>query len=344
MQTLFSKALFKEFEQKKHLLFGKSITSIYFGGGTPTQMPSAFYAQLLDLITQNCTIDNTCEITIEANPEDLTKEYAQHLSTSRIHRISFGVQAFQPHLLNLLGRRAHKNTCIEAIDIAYTSNIHNISIDLMYEVPNQTVLDFQQSLQHIQTLPITHISIYNLTFEPNTPFKKRETHLAPLLPKESETIKMLACLQNLSHMGFKRYEISAFAKPGFESKHNLGYWTARPFLGFGPSAFSYWNSIRFKNENHLINYCKNIENNRPTIDFSELLEKEARIKELLAVQLRTLDGVNLNQFKAQHGSLSKELHGTIQQLIDQNLLEHSDRLKLTEKGLDFYDSVAQAII
>jgi oxygen-independent coproporphyrinogen-3 oxidase len=185
-----------------------------------------------------------------------------------------------------------------------------------------------------------------LTFEPHTVFFKREKELTPLLPSPEESLELLQlAVIRLEEMELHRYEISAFAKQGYQAVHNVGYWTARPFLGFGPSAFSYWEKKRFRNIAHLGKYEEALASGKSPVDFEEQLAYPDNLHELLAVELRLLRGVCVDQFQKKHGKLPATTHEILDQLIQKGwLTQDNSRLHLSERGLLFYDSVASELI
>jgi len=313
------------------------IVSIYFGGGTPSLFGSNSIGKLLEIIKAEAKVSSDCEITLEANPEDLTPTMMKGYRDVGINRVSIGIQSLVNSSLEILERTHSAQKALSAIEDTYLSGIENISIDLMYELPDQTLESFQKTLNQIQSLPISHLSLYNLTIEPHTAFSKRKLHL----PLEEEGLKMLqTAVSHLESIGLVRYEISAFATPGFESRHNLGYWTARPFFGLGPSAFSYYEGSRFRNVAHLHRYSKALSEGRSPVDFSETLSYPKNIQELLAVRLRLIEGAPLDLFE-----LPIKTKQTIQELIEKGYLEPSEnRIRLTAQGLLFYDTVASEII
>lgn len=346
-QAFFLEHLHQEWILRAHLLEGKEIVSIYFGGGTPSLLPPQAIETILSWIKSGpASLSPHCEITLEANPEKTDKNLMEEFAKTGINRVSLGIQSFDDSLLHLLGRTHDSNAAKKAVEAVYEAGITNISIDLMYELPYQTVAQWETSVQEAMKLPITHLSLYNLTFEPGTLFYKKQKTLAKNLPSQEEALSMLHIATNsFPSTGLNRYEISAFAKNNLFSVHNIGYWTARPFLGLGPSAFSYFNNRRFRNISHLKKWAEQITKGLPPEDFEETLDTSSRQKELLAVELRLLRGVDLDSFKEKHGSLSKELECSIQKTIHDGYLELiGSRLSLTEKGLLFYDSVAEEII
>jgi oxygen-independent coproporphyrinogen III oxidase len=323
--------LLLEWERQKPLIEGKSIVSVYFGGGTPT----LFGAKAIGEVIARCGELKDAEITVEANPEESTRELFSALKGAGVNRISLGVQSLDDRSLQTLERTHSAAKASEAIFAARDAGIENISIDLMYDLPGQTESSWAYTLDALKELPIQHLSLYNLTVEPHTAFHKRKV----VQPKPEESLRFLhRALETLEELGFDRYEISAFAKPGFESRHNLGYWTFRPFLGLGPSAFSYWEGERFQNAPNLQRYFKALKNQESPVSFREKLPYPQNLKEQIAVQLRLKDGLILPE-------VPEETASSIQSLIDQGLLENKGpRILLTERGKLFYDSVASEII
>ena len=346
-KALFLKSLHQEYELRRPLLEGKTLVSIYFGGGTPSLLHPREIEALIQKIYQSpLSMAPSCEITLEANPEQVSLQLMKQFAKAGINRVSLGVQSFDDLLLKTLGRTHDVAKAKRAIDAVYEAGICNISIDLMYELPHQTLLQWEHSLQQVALLPITHLSLYNLVFELGTVFYKKKKLLDRSLPSEEESLAMLTlAVERLEHLGLKRYEISAFAKEGFASVHNSGYWTARPFLGLGPSAFSYLEGRRFRNVAHLGRYAESLEKGMICEDFEETLSPSSRQKELLAVELRLLRGVDLSQFQQKLGPLSSSLQSSIRSLGQKGwLTQQGDRLFLTEEGLLFYDSVAAEIV
>lgn len=320
----------------------EKIVSIYFGGGTPSIIEPEEIEEILKLFP----FDTKCEITLEVNPEDVSIKRIENYKKIGINRISMGVQSFHEDELRTLKRSHGVEKAKRAIDDIYNAGIENISIDLMYDLPKQNLKTFAQTLNLALDFPIKHISLYNLTFEENTFFYKNKDKYAPFLPKEEESLDLLNyAVETIEKKGFRRYEISAFAKKNFESIHNIGYWTGREFFGFGPSAFSYLNHRRFKNISNVNKYIQLIENNKSTIDFEEKLLKKERIKELLAINLRLTNGVDTHKFQQKEGNFWKELSQTLSNLIEEGFLEkRENQLFLSKKGFLFYDHIAETII
>lgn len=285
-------------------------------------------------------------MTLEVNPENVTIDLMRAYREAGINRVSIGVQTLDAHLLQLLGRLHHPDVALRAIEATYLANIRNISIDLMYDLPQQTLSHWTETLTIIQDLPINHLSLYNLTIEPHTVFFKKQAALRPTLPNEETSLQMYEkAIESLENQGLRRYEISAFAQPGFESRHNTGYWTGRSFLGLGPSAFSYWEGKRFRNVAHLGKYCHALKLGQFPRDFEEELDVIAHRRELFVIRLRLQEGIDLEQFSQRHGMLDSETIKTIHRLADDQFLRfHQGRIQLTHKGVLFYDHIAVELI
>lgn len=329
------------------LLAGKKLHSIYFGGGTPALLGAGPLAMLLDKVRTIIPFENQeVEITLEANPERISPSLMQAYSSAGVNRVSIGIQTLDDGLLGILGRTHRASAAIKAIEATASAGIPNISIDLMYDIPGQTLASWKHTLMQIANMPITHLSLYNLTIEPHTVFFKYRESLQKQLPDAECSAEMYqTARETFDSCGLKQYEISAFAKKDFYSRHNIGYWTGRPFLGFGPSAFSYWEGRRFRAVANLQRYVKALSNQLSPEDFSETLPPENRRRELLAIALRLLSGVDLVAFEAAHGSLNADTHLSIQKLQQQGLLVlNGNHLALTDRGLLFYDTVATEIV
>jgi oxygen-independent coproporphyrinogen III oxidase len=340
LKRQFLEALELEWKRVSPLINPSEIVSLYFGGGTPTLVGAKAIQTILEWVRPPAD----CEITLEANPEETNLDLMRSFKQAGINRISLGVQSLDDTSLIVLERQHSAYKALHAIDAIAAAGFTNLSIDLMYDLPFQTLESWRKTLRQVSSLPITHLSLYNLTIEPHTPFHKRR-HSLPL-PTDELSLQMLQeAVSALEESGLQRYEISAFAKHGLFSRHNTGYWTARPFLGLGPSAFSYWEGKRFKNISHLQKYRQALQEGKSPVDFEEQLPYPRNLQELLAVHLRLLEGVDIAVFEARHGRLTAELRKTLSSLQDKGWLERQgDSLSLTHTGQLFYDLVAEAIV
>jgi oxygen-independent coproporphyrinogen-3 oxidase len=325
----------------------RTIKTVYFGGGTPALMGPRYINEILRMIRQSLPFSSDFpEITLEANPENITESLMQEFAQAGINRISIGLQTLNTPLLNFLGRLHSAEKAVNAVQQTARAGIKNISIDLMYDLPNQNIEIWRDTLARVADLPITHLSLYNLTIEPHTVFFKHQESIKKMLPNEEVSLLMYeTAIEQLENMQLKQYEISAFARDNFISNHNVGYWTGREFLGLGPSAFSYMDRSRFRNVAHLNKYSQALRQKLSPIDFDEKLSSEAQVRELLAINIRLKEGVNLNTFQQKNGQLSLETQDTIKTLVKQGLIvQNEKRLHLTQRGILFYDTVATELI
>ncbi|MCB1181631.1 MAG: radical SAM family heme chaperone HemW [Chlamydiia bacterium] len=335
-------ALKIEWEWRLPLIKGKKLVSIYFGGGTPSLLGPSHIAEILDWIQ----IPNETEVTLEANPENMTYELAKQFFEGGINRLSIGVQSFNDDELKLLGRTHTSAQAITAIENVYRAGFGNISIDLIYDLPDQTLPLWKNTLKQGLDLPISHLSLYNLTLEPHTGFFKQRKQLFPRMASPELSLAFLeTAISDATIKGLKRYEISAFAKPDFFSRHNLGYWIGRPFLGFGPSAYSYWEGKRFSNLAHFNRWAKKILSNENPVNFEEELTVENQRKELLSIGLRVLNGISLKAFEQRFGKLDEITHQKLRLFKSEGYLENlGDQIKLTHRGTMVYDTLAIELI
>ena len=360
----FLQSIALEWKLRLPQLAGKKIVSIYFGGGTPSRLsPEQLATLLTPVLTSGLEIDPRCEITLEANPEDVTETLLSDYRRIGINRLSLGIQSLDDAQLNILDRQHSAQKGIDAILSAEQAGFKNISIDLMYDIPHQDLSVWLSTLRRLSQLPITHLSLYNLTFEPHTVFFKRKQELTPHLPTDEQSLKLLQeAIHAIESVGLNRYEISAFARPGMHSRHNTGYWTGRPFLGFGPSAFSYWEGKRFRNIAHLNRYTTSLNGAFP-IDFEERLAYPHDLAELFAIRLRLKEGIDLAFFEQSHGAIPHEFRQRLDHLAQKGWLyretavpagqgrgqrtgheRESGVYSLTPEGMLFYDSVAIELI
>ncbi|MCB1111493.1 MAG: radical SAM family heme chaperone HemW [Chlamydiia bacterium] len=344
-QDTYMEGLAIEWRKRLPLITGKRLTTVYFGGGTPSLLGPEKIGKIISWIAEKFPLEGI-EITLEANPENITREQMEAYRNVGINRVSIGVQSFDDRLLLRLGRTHDAQTAINAVNNTYQAGITNISIDLMYELPSQSITSWHRTLSQAAMLPITHLSLYNLTIEPQTVFYKYRKDITAQLPDEDVSLKMYEmAIDLLEESGLWQYEISAFARDGQISQHNIGYWTARPFIGLGPSAFSYWEGGRFQNVGNLNKYSSALKEDTFPVDFVEQLQEEAQKCELLAIYLRLRSGICLEKFQEEYGAVNETTLGNIKKLTELGLLEKNDsQLALSKKGVLFYDTVAAEII
>ena len=325
---------------EQYSLGGSHINSIYFGGGTPSIMPAGFFQNLLGSIEKNFKIAGDAEITAEVNPESGNLEKLSALKHLGINRLSIGAQSFDGGALKTAGRIHNKNDIYNAADNAKKAGFNNISLDLIIGLPGQTKDIFYNDAKSILSLEPAHISAYMLSIEKGTKFykisKKRKINGFPFTPEENiaEYYEILCGL--LAENGYARYEISNFAKNGYESRHNLNYWKRGEYLGLGPSASSFLKlengkEIRKTNTADLKKYMRNISKNggikQNNGDFIEILTEKDKINEEIFLSLRTAYGINAKRLSELAG---REI---IDKFIKEGFMQYSkDNIALTLKG------------
>lgn len=335
-----------DFENGKDDLF--LVKTIYIGGGTPSLIDSKYIVQIIEDIKLNFEIDEKAEITIEVNPGTVTLEKLEDYNKVGINRLSIGLQSTHEHLLKEIGRIHTYLDFLDTFRFAREAGFENINVDLMIGLPNQTLEEVKDSIEEIVSMEPEHISVYSLILEENTPlFKKVEEGLE--LPNEDLERKMYwAVKQTLEQNNYIHYEISNFAKKGYESKHNLDCWNQKEYIGFGVAAHSYTNGIRYSNIENLEQYIKNYEEDKTeeNLVFHEKQDMETMQKEYMLLGLRKIDGVSIQEFKIKFVANPVFLyHSELEKLVNEELLEiDGDMIKLTNKGLDLANIVWEEFV
>lgn len=335
-----------DFENGKNDLF--LVKTIYIGGGTPSLIDSKYIVQIIEDIKLNFEIDEKAEITIEVNPGTVTLEKLEDYKRAGINRLSIGLQSTHEHLLKEIGRIHTYLDFLDTFRFAREAGFENINVDLMIGIPNQTLEEVKDSIEEIVSMEPEHISVYSLILEENTPlFKKVEEGLE--LPNEDLERKMYwAVKQTLEQNNYIHYEISNFAKKGYESKHNLDCWNQKEYIGFGIAAHSYTNGIRYSNIENIEQYIKNYDEDKTeeNLVFHEKQDMEAMQKEYMLLGLRKIDGVSIQEFKIKFVANPVFLyHSELEKLVNEELLEiDGDQIKLTNKGLDLANIVWEEFI
>ena len=325
-----------------------SVKTIYIGGGTPSLIESKYIVQIMEEIKSNFELDENAEITIEVNPGTVTLEKLEDYNKVGINRLSIGLQSTHEHLLKEIGRIHTYLDFLDTYRFAREADFENINVDLMIGLPNQTLAEVQDSIEEIVSMEPEHISVYSLILEEGTPlFKKVEEGLE--LPDEELERKMYWNVKRiLEANGYNHYEISNFAKQGYESKHNLDCWNQKEYIGFGVAAHSYTNGIRYSNIENLEQYIKNYEEDKTeeNLVFHEKQDMEAMQKEYMLLGLRKIDGVSIQEFKIKFVANPVFLyHDKLEKLVNEELVEiDGDQIKLTNKGLDLANIVWEEFI
>ena len=271
-----------------------TISTIYLGGGTPSQLSIMQLRQLLKTLYNIYKVSNNAEVTIEVNPDDVTRDYAQALSALPINRISMGVQTFDRERLLYLRRRHTPQQVYQAIEWLRKAGFENISIDLMYGFPSETVDDWQRDTDAAIALGAEHISAYCLTIEEGTPLHLMNTEAAD---EETERQMYYELIDRLAAAGYEHYEISNFARTGYRSRHNSSYWTDVPYIGLGAAAHSYDGKHRRWNPDSLLQYINGIDNGQQTFE-EEFIDSMTRYNDRIMLALRTAEGIDLETLSA----------------------------------------------
>ena len=325
------------------------VSTIYIGGGTPSLIDSKYIEEIIETIYQNIRVAGNAEITIEVNPGTVTSEKLETYKKLGINRLSIGLQTTDNELLSLIGRIHTYEEFLDTYNMAREIGFTNINVDLMLALPTQTEKMLVDSLLKVINLNPNHISLYSLILEEGTVLEKEiEEGKYKLVDEELER-KMYHKTKNiLEKNGYNHYEISNFAKKGFESKHNLDCWDQREYLGFGLAAHSYYRNKRFSNTNDLDEYINNISkfNFTKNVEVHELQDREAKAKEFMLLGLRKINGVSISEFERRfrvHPLFYFRFE--ISRLDEEGLLEvELDDIRLTKKGLDLANQVFEAFV
>lgn len=314
-----------------------SAKTVYFGGGTPTILKVSQLQRIFDALKNKFSFDLKAEITIEANPGTVDKKFLCELREIGFNRLSLGVQSFDDKILKILGRIHDSKIAVETVHDA-KNFFDNVSLDLMYGLPEQKFSDLKNSVELAVALEVRHISIYGLEIEPNTNFYELRAENKLDLPDDETCEKMYDFItKKLPALGYNRYEISNFAKKNFESRHNLGYWTGRKYFGFGAGAHGYDGKIRTSNICNVADYTKKIFAGENVSEVEEIVTKKVAMEEFCFLGLRTATGISVKTFADNFGENIFEIYGkVIEKNISLGLLKNFDgRIFLTERGMKF---------
>jgi oxygen-independent coproporphyrinogen-3 oxidase len=336
------RAMAEEISLRRNYLGGDIINTIYFGGGTPSLLDAEELSLILESIRKNNPVSTDAEITLETNPDDLTEKKLNEFKAMQINRLSIGIQSFDDHILRYLNRIHSSRTAIHAVESARMAGFENISIDLIYAIPGMDKGAWKKNIQQALQLQPQHISAYTLTIEEKTAFGKWQAKGKLIPVDESSTAEQLEILMaQLSAAGYRQYEISNFARPGFESRHNSNYWNGEKYLGIGPGAHSYDQKSRQHNaaNNHL--YVRSLKEGKIPAE-EETLKRNDRINEYILTTLRTATGCHLETLKHDFDYDVLNLHSAyLRELQNHRLISIDNQyLKLTESGRLLADKIS----
>lgn len=320
-----------------------SLKTLYIGGGTPSVLPADQLEKLLTHLTKKLDLEELEEFTVEANPSDLTDEVLAVLANSPVNRISLGVQSFDDKLLKKIGRTHTEAQVYSSIERLRAAGFENITIDLIYGLPNQTMEMVERDVQKFLELDLPHVALYSLILEDHTVFMNRQRRGRLRLPSDDRNADMYEyIIEMLTSKGYSHYEVSNFGKIGYESKHNMTYWDNAEYYGIGAGASGYLDGIRYKNHGPVHHYLRE-ENKRVN---EEVLTRKQRIEEEMFLGLRKKNGVSIERFHKKFGQTLEEVYGTIiEELAFQKMLFEADgRIQMTEKGFELGNEVFERFL
>ena len=328
------------------VLMEPAVQTLFVGGGTPTHLAITQLDRLLGLLKQRLRLANDCEWSVEANPEDITLEKLELLAQHGVNRISLGVQSFHPQKLSVLERGHDGDAAAKAIELA-ASVIPNVSLDLIFAAPGETVAQWREDLRIALSLPIRHLSTYTLTFEKGTSFwASRQKGLLAGVTEEDELRMYSSARELTAASGLEHYEVSNFARPSFRCQHNLAYWRGQGWFAAGPGAARFSGGRREVNHRSTTTYLKRSESDANVVAESEAISRSQFGRELAAFGVRLIDGIDLREtFDATGIDVQSLCETAIRRTIELGLVvQHENRLKLTEQGILFADTVASEFL
>ena len=346
LKDIYLQALKKELNERRHYLNGEAVQTIYFGGGTPSLLEPAEIQLVIDTIKQLHTVTPDAEITVEANPDDLSPTYISQLAQTAANRLSIGIQSFDDAMLALMNRRHTAQQAVDAVRNCQQAGFSNISVDLIYGLPRMTAADWQRQLDTVAGLGVQHLSAYHLSYEEGTAFglKLKRGQLAEV--SEDESLEQFEILTNWAPTaGFEHYEISNFAKPGFRSRHNSSYWDRTIYLGAGPAAHSYNRTTRSWNTANTAEYIKGISSDS-CVSEEEQLSASDIFNDYVITALRTSSGIDMDYLeREQPRQMVENLKHQAESFVASGKLEYSgNHLKLTHSGIFVSDEIMEAMI
>lgn len=344
-ENKFTEAVIAEIKSYSDKLNGNyTADTIYFGGGTPSIISPENLSRIMENLRETIKTDVHPEISMEANPNTLTAEKLRAYGEMGINRLSIGIQSLNDDILKKIGRIHNSSEALDAIDMCKQTGFKNINADVMFNIPGQTVRDVEDTLYEIIGTGVTHISFYSLKLEKGTPMYDMEKSRRITMPDEDLEREMYYAGRSLMEKnGLFQYEISNFAEKGFECRHNLKYWNQEEYIGLGPSAHSFLNSIRYSNPPDLNLYCESsVKGNFERI-IQEELGKDDLMIEYIMLRLRLTEGLNIKDFKSKFSLDFKEMYEMqINYLVKNKLLKFdNDFILLTKKGMDISNYVIE---
>ena len=335
--TAYTDALLQEMTFYAERARGRTVDTVFFGGGTPTLLPSFLFERVWEALHSLYSVSKDAEITVEANPASASEEKLLLLRSFGVNRLSIGAQSFADEELRALGRVHSANEAKTFYQAARRAGFSNINLDLMYGIPHQTPSSFAKSMEQAISLAPEHLSVYSLMLEEGTPFYQMQQSLS-LPDEDAETEMTELLLSKMKAAGYERYEISNYAKPSFASRHNLRYWRNEEYLGFGVSAYSYFDGVRYGNHRDFSLYCQSP---LDCVVEREELTQEDKAYEYVMTRFRLKEGVSLAEYQALFGvSFEERYRIEISRFAALGLLEReNNRIFLNDKGMALSNTV-----
>ena len=335
-------ALRKEIIAEKDYLGGEEVATVYFGGGTPSILSIDDCRSIINSIRENFPVSPNAEITLEANPDDVTKQKAEEWKNIGINRLSIGIQSFFEEELRWMNRAHNAEQAKACIENSYAAGINNLSIDLIYGSPLLTDEMWQQNVETAIGYGIKHLSCYALTVEDKTPLQKNiSLQKSSDVDNDKQARQFLQLMHWLRNAGYEHYEVSNFAKPGFRSSHNSSYWKGVSYLGLGPSAHSFNGKERRWNIANNNVYIKSVNEQKPQREV-ETLTPAQQLNEAIMISLRTMEGIDLNKMQIQWGEKErKRIEKDLAKYLPTGLIQiENDHAQLTNEGMLRADGIA----
>ncbi|MBK3332730.1 radical SAM family heme chaperone HemW [Persephonella atlantica] len=334
--TEYVSLVLKELHMYRDLEF--DVKTVYFGGGTPSLLPPEVIAHLIEGIDRIVGINGNAEVTVEVNPENYRYLQFKQLKQSGVNRISVGVQSFQLKQLRALGREHSPEDSLKTVEDAFRAGIENISIDLIYGIQGQDVESLEKDLKTVENLPVKHLSAYMLTAYEETPLGQMVKRGEYFLPDDDTVYRMFLLIDSyLNRCGFSRYEISNWAKEGYQCRHNLLYWKRKEFLGLGVSAWSFANRKRFGNTKNLHVYMEKVKKGEFPVEFVDLIDDKEEKKEKIFLGLRLKNGIDIK--------LVKDKMNFLRNLEREGFIEiKGEKVSLTPKGIFVSSYISSQLI
>ena len=343
-QAAYAEALCSEIANRQCEAGNEPIHSIYFGGGTPSMLNLRLLEKILSSLRQTFRIEADAEVTIEANPDDINLSRIEGWMRLGFNRLSLGVQSLNDDMLQLLHRRHTAQQAIEAVQMAQQAGMSNISIDLMYGLPSLSLSAWDDTLSRTLSLPVTHLSAYCLTIEQRTPIAQAIQDGSLSLPEDEQYEAAYRLLvERTRQAGFVHYEISNFAREGYRSRHNSGYWNGTPYIGLGAGAHSFDGSVRRANTTDVKAYI--LSDGHPVCEM-EQLSRTAQINEMIFLSLRTANGLHTDIFQQRFGTASLEqlLKQAQKHILAGKLTLQHNVLRLSADGVFVSDDIMSDLI